>query len=186
MNRQKVVLALLFVVLVCAIAYGFLGGPKLRKAEKLKFTPGMAAETYRRTSKGPDTGTRLRIDLLDRETPRFSGFRRNIFRPVFSSMPVAAMPAKQVKLPPPPPPKTPAQIAMEEMGRFTFLGFMQRENRKTVFLSRDNQIFLFRKGDRIAGKYDVAEISDNMMTIALTPGGEKVVVPLTQNRPLVR
>jgi hypothetical protein len=188
MSRKKVVLALLLVVFACALAYSFLGGPKQRKADKLKFKPGMTAESLRPTVR-PDNGTRLRIDLLDGESPRFSGFRRNIFRPVFSNMLAVAMPAKPLKPPPPPPPPpppTPAQIAMEEMGRFVFFGYLQRENRKTVFLTRDNQIFLFRKGERIFGKYDVTDISDNMMTIALAPGGEQVVIPLTQNRPLAQ
>lgn len=188
MNRQKIALALLLFIFACAVVYSFLGGPKPRKAEKLKFTPGMTADAYRK-SRRPDNGTRVRIDLLDRENSRFSGFRRNIFRPVFSNrldMMSQGKPVKPPPPPPPPPPKTPAQIAMEDMGRFVFLGYLQRESKKTVFLTRDNQIFLFKKGDRIDGKYDVAEISDSMMTIALAPQGEKVVVPLTQNRPLAR
>jgi preprotein translocase subunit YajC len=186
MNRQKIALALLLVILVCAIAYSFLGRPKQRRVERLKFTAGMTASSFRPSGR-TDNGARLRIDLLDRENTPFSGFRRNIFRPVFfyrTEVPFPAKPLKQPPPPPPPPPKTPAQIAMEEIGRFSFLGYLHRNNRKTVFLTRDNQIFLVRKGDRIAGMYDVDDISENMITIALAPGGEKVVVPLAQNRPL--
>jgi hypothetical protein len=82
--------------------------------------------------------------------------------------------------------KTPAQVAMEEVGQFAFLGYLQKENRRTVFLTKNNEILLVKKGDRIIGKYEVADISENMMTIALGPGGEQVAIPLQQNRPLGR
>ncbi|HTY21166.1 MAG TPA: hypothetical protein VMC44_05970 [Geobacteraceae bacterium] len=190
MNRQKIALTLLLVVFAGAIVYSFLGGPKQRKAEKLKYVPGMSAEYYRNIN-GAENGTRLRLDLLDGERPRFSGFHRNIFKSVFASqhraplVPARRAPAPPPPTPPPPPPvKTPAQVAMEEVGRFVFLGYLQKENRKTIFLTKDNQIFLLKKGDRIGGRYSVAEITENMLTIALAPGGEQVVIPLTQNRPL--
>ena len=35
------------------------------------------------------------------------------------------------------------------MARYTFLGFLQKDNRKTVFLSRDKEIVLVKKGDKI-------------------------------------
>jgi len=192
MNRQKIALALLLVAFAGALVYSFVGSPKPKKVEKLKYTTGMAANTYRTSSK-VDSGAKLRLDLLDRERPRFSGFRRNIFKPVFMSREkMASIRVKPVKpLPPPPPPpppvpKTPAQIAMEDIGHFVFLGYLQKDNRKTIFLTKDNQIFLLKKGDKINGKYDVAEISENMMTISLAPGGEKVVIPLMQNRTVTR
>jgi hypothetical protein len=72
------------------------------------------------------------------------------------------------------------------VGQFVFLGYLQKENRKTIFLTKDNQIFLMKKGDRVAGKYEVAAVSENMLTISVSPGGEQVVIPLIQNRPLKR
>ncbi len=75
---------------------------------------------------------------------------------------------------------------MEEMSRFTFLGFLQKENRKIIFLSRDREIFLVKKGDKLAGKYDVASITDDALTIKLAETGEQLVVPLQENRALRR
>jgi hypothetical protein len=194
MNRQKMALAFLLVLFALALAYSFMGRPKQRSVKKLKYTPGMRIDSYRAITKVQDD-KKLRLELLDREMPRFAGFRRNIFRPVFSEeMKLAAISLKPLKpappAPPPPPPppvqKTPAQVAMEEVGQFAFLGYLQKENRKTVFLTKNNEIFLVKKGDRIIGKYEVADISENMMTIALAPGGEQVAIPLQQNRPLGR
>jgi hypothetical protein len=194
MNRQKMVLALLLVFFAMALAYSFMGRPQQRSVKKLKYTPGMRVATYGAINKAQDD-KKLRLELLDRDMPSFAGFRRNIFRPVFSSeMKLSSIPLKPLKpappAPPPPPPppveKTPAQIAMEEVGQFAFLGYLQKENRKTVFLSKNNEIILVKKGDKIVGKYEVADITENMMTIAVAPGGEKVAIPLQQNRPLGR
>jgi hypothetical protein len=187
-------LALLLALFAAALTYSFMGRPRQRSVEKLKYTPGMRIDAYRSVNRTQDD-KKLRLELLDREMPRFSGFKRNIFRPVFSNeMKLSSIPLKPLKpvlpvAPPPPPPpveKTPAQIAMEEVGQFAFLGYLQKDNRRTVFLTKNNEIVLVKKGDRIVGKYEVADISENMLRITLAPGGEQVDIPLQQNRPLAR
>jgi hypothetical protein len=194
MNRQKMALALLLLLFALALVYSFMGRPQQKSVKSLKYTPGMKVESYGKVNKS-QYDKKLHLELLDREMPRFTGFRRNIFRPVFSNeMKMASLPLKPAKpappAPPPPPPppveKTPAQMAMEEVGQFAFLGYLQKENRRTVFLTKNNEILLVKKGDRIAGKYEVADITENMMTIALAPGGEHVAIPLQQNRPSTR
>ena len=191
MNRQKMALALLLIVFALSLAYSFMRRPQQGRVEKLKYTTGMKVDSYLKIDKRRDDN-KLHLELLDREIPRFSGFRRNIFRPIFSneiklsSIPKPIKPAPPAPPPPPPPPpvvKTPAQIAMEEVGQFAFLGYLHKENRRTVFLTKNNEIFLVKKGDKIIGKYEVADITENNMTIAVTPGGEQVVIPLQQNRP---
>ena len=188
MNRQKMVLALLLAVFAISLAYSFMRRPQQRSVEKLKYTPGMSVDSYRAINKGQDD-KKLRLELLDRDMPRFSGFHRNIFRPVFSNeIKSASIPLKPINPAPPAPPplppveKTPAQIAMEEVGQFAFLGYLQKENRRTVFLTKNSEIILVKKGDKIVGKYEVANITENMMTITLAPEGEQVAIPLQQNR----
>ena len=193
MSRKKMVLVLLLVVFAIAVGYSFLRWPRQRTLDKLKYMPGVKSDSARIPARSQD-GNRLRLDLLDRELPRFSGFHRNIFRPIFSEAinlpPVIARPVLPVAPPPAPAPlpvvKTPAQIAMEEVGRFTFLGYLQKGDRKTIFLSRDNEIILLRKGDKIAGKYEVVAVSEEALTIKLMQGGEQIVIPLQQNRALAR
>jgi len=199
MNRQKLALAILLAVFAAAVVFGFLRRPPQHTVARLKYTSGMKADASRTADKAQDE-KRLRLDLLDKDQPRFSGFQRNIFRPIFSvAMKAPLNPLKSGKpvlpvpppppLPPPPPPyvePTPAQKAMEEVGRFTFLGFLLKENRKTIFLSRDNQIILVRKGDKVAGKYEVASISDEALSISLPATGEQITVPLMENKALKR
>jgi len=192
MNRQKVALVILLVIFAISLGYCLLRRPQQRTLDKLKFAPGVKADSARIPARSQDE-KRLRLDLLDRELPRFSGFHRNIFRPLFSEgmsiRRVVARPVLPAPLPAPLPQpvvKSPAQIAMEDVGRFTFLGYLQKGNRRTVFLSRDNEIILVRKGDKIAGKYEVAAISEEVLTINLLQGGEQIVIPLQQNRALGR
>ncbi len=188
MDRKRLALLILLAVFACAIAYAFWRQPPRRTVEKLKYTPGMRADVARAAPRARND-IKLHLELLDREMPRFSGFRRNIFRPIFSGeTKVSLLPRNPIKLPvpPPPPPPTPAQRAMEEMSRFTFLGFLQKEDRKIIFLSRDREIFLVKKGDKLAGKYDVASITDQALTIKLMETGEQLAVPLQENKALRR
>jgi len=189
MNRQKMALAILLVIFAISIGYSFVHQPPRRTVDKLKYAPGTKGVSVQISGRSPDD-KKLRLDLLDREPPRFSGFRRNLFRPIFPDImklpPIAARPVLPLPAPPPPPPKTPAQLAMEDMSRYTFLGYLQKGNRKTIFLTRDNEIILAKKGDKIAGKYEVATISDDSMIINLLQNGEQIVIPLMENRALAR
>lgn len=199
MNRRKLILAILLIIFAVAVVTSFLRLPPQHTVTKLKYTSGMKAEASRTAVKAQDE-KKLRLDLLDKDQPRFSGFQRNIFRPIFTvemKSPLyplhAGKPVLPVPPPPPPPPlpppyvePSPAQKAMEDVGRFTFLGFLQKENSKIIFLSRDNEIILVRKGDKIAGKYEVASITDEALTINLPATGEQIVVPLMENRALKR
>ena len=189
MNRQKTALAILLVIFAISIAYSFMRRPTQRTVEKLKYAPRMKGVTVQIPGRSPDD-KKLRLDLLDRELPRFSGFHRNLFRPVFPDLsklpPVVAKPVIPPPPPPPPPPKTPAQLAMEDMARYTYLGYIQKGNRKTIFLTRDNEIILVKKGDKIAGKYEVTTISDDALTINLLQNGEQIVIPLMENRALAQ
>lgn len=193
MNRRKLVLAILLAFFAVAVATSLLRQPPQKTVNKLKYTTGMTADASR-AGKAPDE-KKLHLELLDKELPRFSGFQRNIFRPIFTvETKPSLFPTKLVKpvlpVPPPPPPipppvaLSPAQRAMEDVARFTFIGFLKKENRKIIFLSRDGEIILVKKGDKIAGKYEVASISDEALTISLPATGEQIIVPLMENRPL--
>jgi hypothetical protein len=70
------------------------------------------------------------------------------------------------------------------LAAFTFLGFLKKEQRKTIFLAKGKEIFLVRKGDRIAGKYEAVEISDEALTISLLEDGGEIVIPLVENMAL--
>jgi hypothetical protein len=201
MNRKKLTLAILLVIFVLSLVYSYVRQPKQQRATSLKYPPGAVAVTGRATLNKqvimPLDDKKLHLELLDREPGRSAGTRRNIFAPVFKEelKPLPFRPAPPaVKLPlPPPPPATavtpPSQIVepsplQKDMAKITFLGFLKKENQKTVFLSSDKQIFVVKKGDTIAGKYDVTNVTDDALTIYPKSGGGEIVIPLVENKSL--
>ncbi len=205
MNRQKLILFLLLLVFAGSLAYSFLRAPKEQHAAALKYRPGApAGSAVGRGASAPAAGGgegRVHLELLDRELPHSAGFRRNIFSPIFSEEvklpPFKPLPPppKPVKLPPPPPqplplpaplpaPPSAEQIADSELAKFTFLGFLEKNGEKTVFLSSNNEIFLAKKGSNLGAKFQVTGLSNDAITIKSLAGGREMVIPLVENRVL--
>ena len=198
MNRQKLVLFLLLLVLAGSVAYSVLRAPKEQRVAALKYRPGdsasVAAGRGAAAPKAKADESKLHLELLDRNLPRFAGFRRNIFSPIFKEEvklpPFKALPPppKPVRaLPPPPlPPAQPSaqQIADSELAKFTFLGFLEKNGEKTVFLSSNDEIFLAKKGSNLGPKFQVTGLSNDAITIKSVAGGREMVIPLVENRAL--
>jgi hypothetical protein len=196
MNRKKALLALLLIIFVIAAVSSYVRMPKQKTVASLKFVPGVAAKNKtEKVSQSPDE-VRLRLDLLELQKDRFTGYKRNIFKPVFHEE------LKILPVPPPPPPlkrqatlpskETQTQAVQQaaeptpvqrDMAAFTFLGFLKKGDKKTIFLSSNKEIFLARNGDRLAGKYDVTTITDEALVIT-SPDGAEIIIPLVENKPL--
>jgi len=206
MNRQKLILCLLLVALAGSIAYSVLRSPTERRAATLTYRPGVAVPAPAKGGAGAPQGEgRVHLAQLDQELPRFSGFRRNIFTPIFSDevklppfkpLPPPPRPVT-LALPPPPPPQAPPpapvapppaptaeDIAAGEMAKFTFLGFLKQGGARTVFLSTNNEIFLAKKGTTLLSKFQVSDLTDDAITIKTIAGGRELVIPLVENRAL--
>ena len=200
MNRQRLILAILLGLLALAVVWSYFRLPRQQTVSVLKYTPGKQVTPARESGASAaspvagrnEQGT-LRIDLLDRQTPEFKGYRRNIFKPVFVDeimvMKQKAVAMKPVPPPPPPPPPValPPQPAQpqRELARFTFLGFLKKDNRQTIFLAKDRDIFLVKKGDTFGGRFQASSITDQALTILVTGTGEEIVIPLIESHSLV-
>jgi hypothetical protein len=139
----------------------------------------------------------VRLDLLEREQSGFKGYRRNIFKPIFSDE-ITLMKQRAVAIKPPPmppvavqppivvPPPVAAQpeTLQSTLARFVFLGYLKKDNRKTIFLAKDKDIILVRKGDKFAGRYEARSVTDQALTIVATDSGEEIIIPLIENQPL--
>lgn len=188
MNRKKLLLSVLIVALALSVVYSFWKMPRQKTVQTLTITPGVAAKAKKVVQKPPSGNTAVRLDLLDRQSEAFSGFRRNIFGQV--SREKKTRPPKRraaivtpAPLPSPPPMPQPPQI-QTDMAQYTFLGFLKKDNRQTIFLTGNNEIFLVKKGDTIAGRYRVANITDEMLSIRTADNGDEFIIPLIENRPL--
>jgi hypothetical protein len=197
MNRQKLVLTVFIGLFLCSLVYAFWRMPRQKTVEKLKYVSGMAAESSRIKQNKDAEGVRLRLDLLEAKKGRSFSGGKNIFLGFYSETPKKLL--IPLPLPPPPPEKKPVPVEVKpllpvvaeptpmqkEMATFTFLGFIKNENRKTIFLSNGKEIFLVKKGDKIAGKYEVTSLTEETLTVAAIADGGEVLIPLVENKPLV-
>lgn len=211
MNRKKLALFVLLIVLALAVVWSYISVPRQKTVSTLKYAPGRkqpavnpaaaapAANAAKQAAAPAAAGDEriLRLDLLEREQTGFKGYRRNIFKPIFMDeimmMKQRAAAIKPVPLPPvavPPPIVAPPPVAQPEtlqstLARFVFLGYLKKDNRKTIFLSKDKDIILVRKGDKFAGRYEAKAITDQALTIVATDSGEEIIIPLLENQPLI-
>lgn len=194
MNRQRLILFVLVIIFAVAVIWSYSAMPRLKTVTPSSVKPVQQAKPAAVSSKTPvrtaDDGSRLKIDLLDKDTSGFSGYRRNIFKPVFvDEMKMTKQTAVAIK---PPPPKTIAppveQVLIQPeaapLARFTFLGFLKKGTVKTIFLAKEKDILLVKKGDKLAGRYLATDISDQALTLTVTDTGDEIVIPLVENRPL--
>lgn len=195
MNRQRAILAALLILFACSIVYSVLRMPKQERVAKLTYQPGMTAKPLKADQVSEADAARVRLDLLERGAGTLPGGGRNIFHTLFAAV------SKKTLIPLPPPPPPPEKIVepppvasapqvieptpmQREMATFTFLGFLKKDNRKTIFLSNDKEIFVVKKGDKISGKYDVTALTEEAITITSVSSGGEIVIPLVENRPL--
>jgi hypothetical protein len=185
MNRQKLLLSVLLVLLALSVIYSIWKMPRQKTVTKLAFTPGSAAKRQKVQESAAVDESRVHLDLLDRKAENFSGFKKNIFGPIIQEQktPVAKRPTPAIRPAPAVQVPQPSPI-QRDMAQFTFLGFLKKDNKKTIFLTSNNEIFLVKKGDIIAGKYQVTDVTDEMMTIRSSINGGEIIIPLVENRPL--
>lgn len=202
MNRQRLILFVLLVVFALSLGYSYLRMPRQQTVAQQMSAPAIprSPRDAKKPAPAAANDTAVRLDLLECRQGRFSGFRKNIFSPIFrdeARVSEAPVLPKQVPppmtLPAPVPPPVPVQPptappepppVVRDMARFTFMGFLKKDNRKTVFLTKDKEIILVRQGDKISGKYEATNITDEALTIRVLSDGSEIVIPLMESRPL--
>ena len=198
MNSERLILVVLSVVFVIAVIWSYTAVPRQKTVARLTYAPGSqarpAAPVVRAATREAYDGRILNIALLEQEHAYFKGYRRNIFKPVFvDEQKLLKQKAAALKPPQLPPvqvqkaaPAAPAVILPETaaLARFTFLGFLSKDAQRTIFLAKDKDILLVKKGDKVAGRYEASSITDQALTLLVTDTGDEIVIPLIENRPL--
>jgi hypothetical protein len=193
MNRQRLILFILVILFGIAVFWSYRAVPRPKTVSTLTFKPGQQAKAavaaQDKQVRNADDGSRVKISLLEKEPATFKGYRRNLFKPVFADE-VKIVKQQPIAIKPPPkqitPPVVPAVIqpVTVPLARFTFLGFLKKGTVKTIFLAKDNDIVLVKKGDKIAGRYEATDISDQALTLKVADTGAVIVIPLIENLPL--
>jgi len=199
MNRQRLILFVLVIVFVLAVMWSYTAIPRPKTVATLKYSPNQQSRPTELTTKvasaeKPDNRV-LNLRMLEQEHSSFKGYRRNIFKPIFvdefKMLKQKAVAIKPPALPPPPPPQViaPAEPVIAKpvsapLAHFTFLGFLKKDSQRTIFLAKDKDIILVKKGDKIAGRYEASSITDQALTLLVTDTGDEIVIPLIENRSL--
>lgn len=187
MSRKKVILVILLSIFVASL-YQNIKNDDVKRVEELKYKTGKREVAE---NSGDKDFPKINMALLSGERKTFRIGKKNIFEPlkyVKKKPPALPPPSPKppVKVPPPEPePELPVETPMErEVATFTFLGFLQKERTKTIFLSRGDEILIVKQGDTILNNYIVKGISDDNIVIASRDGSEILDVRLIENERL--
>jgi hypothetical protein len=127
------------------------------KGQKFTYKPGAGSQQ----AEGPISETKKFVRV---EKRAYRGVIRNPFQALYPPVVISK---------PTPPPMLPAPVILAPTGpspeqieseRFRFLGFLQREGESKIFLSRDKEVFIVKKGDSVT-IFQVADITDNSVTL---------------------
>ena len=174
MNRKRVILAVLLGVLALCMVYAYLTMPRLEKAP-----PRNTSQRVQRSVKATETpeskSAQERIDFafLTAEPQEFSKAKRDIFR-FGGRRPVMKAPVTVPVLDIPPvvesEPVLPiaVDVVAKALSQFTFLGFLEKEGEKTVFLSSGGNLFLVKRGEHFGAdrEFLVADIDDDLLKVS--------------------
>jgi hypothetical protein len=191
MNKQKKVLLLLLGVLVLSLGYAFWRTPKQERvtAPPAHRTPPKSTSAAEAPA-AAQSEFRVQLELLERKETKFPGAKRNIFGPLYVVKPPVPPP------PPPPPPVAPPprveapapamETVRQQLARFTFLGFLEKDREKTIFLASDDDIFVVKKGESLGKnkEYLVTELTAEKLVLQYRDDPRKITVPLLEQAPL--
>lgn len=196
--RQKRLLFILLALLALSALYALWATP--RTGTRTEATEAdYSAQPSRSERRGPDADRQsLHVELLQPAEREYPGFKRDIFAPLFP-------PPKKVRKPVPEkvvepvepfepeplepyePPEVVRKEVREALARFTFLGFLDKGDERTVFLSSGDDIFLVKEGDRFGekGRFAVLNITTEELSIRQGDDPRLITIPLVEQAPLV-
>jgi hypothetical protein len=194
--QQQVVLIVLVAVIVLINGYRYLNGEK-QKAAPLTYERGATAVAPVR--QGPSSrmaGTDPLDIFLERRSEKFPNVVRDIFR-MENPAPKPKVSPKQAA--PPVIVKTPEEIAAEaaqaaaaaakaaadaaaqaaraDLMKFQFVGYLT-EKESTIFLSKEGELFIVKKGSKLIKSYKVKDTGKNFVILLDTVTGVEVQLDL--------
>ena len=181
----KRLLAFLIPAFIASLIYGYLQMPQQERAttgdgKAIQRPQTKKPQVQKSATIGSEGYPRLRSDLLERKTQPYPGVRRDLFSAAFAVSPREergkVLPEEPAEIfvppvvavaPPPPPPPSPQEIAQQELAHYKFVGFLKKGEKKTIFLSTADEVFLVRKGDYLGRdrKYYVVNITDTTLEL---------------------
>ena len=183
MKNSRLLLFLLGIGMVFSFYYAWQNMPHERHLDNDKSEIAVTID-----SPAGDTAESDRFDFSGGEQRKFKKPRRNLFNQLFPPPPApapkkvvappVAPPAPVVVVPAPAPPPAPVTVR-SYMPSFQVLGFLEKSDQLTAFVSLQGEIYLVKKEQVFAGEFQVVELNHEKITIARTSGVGKVSLPLS-------
>ena len=170
-DQEKKLLIGLLAALMVFIAYRMFTA-ETQKVAPLTYKPGaVATSPIRKGVVSPEVGADPLLVFIERRVEKYPGVSRDIFRMADLApkpKPAPAPVTSDAPLPPPPPEKTPEEIAAEfsraELSKFRFLGYLTEKD-STLFLSKDEELFLVKSGDAVLKNYRVKSAGKDFVVL---------------------
>lgn len=193
--QQKTVLVALVAVLALLIAYRVMTGDKPKTAPLMYERGSVAGSRVRQGLSSRAASPDLLGLFLEKRRGKYPGVSRDIFRmqnPAPKSKPVVS----QVTATPLVHIKTPEEIAADEalaaaqavqnaadaaradLNKFKYLGYLTEKD-NTLFLSKEGELFIVKRGDNIFKSYKVKEVDKNNVVLHDTVTGVEVRLELS-------
>lgn len=195
MNRQHKIFLGLVILLLLAVGYAWYRMPTQQYVSDVANRNVSHANGRQQASSSAADTDRLLVELLQRPAQRFLPPGRDLFNFVAPAQPkVKKEPPKvkveptPVKIAPPPPVETPVQTTTRRaLARFTFLGYLLKDQRRTVFLSRGEDLFLVREGENFGDndEFHAVSITPEKMQIRQENVTGLIEIMLIDKQPLV-
>lgn len=200
MNRKRMVLAALLGILALCLIYAYLATPRLKKAPPRSDSPRarqvQAVGTVSKDQHSKSSQERIDFAFLETDSQDFPGAARDVFRfgqrrpPVVAPVQMPEVQQPVIVAPPPPPPPleemVPIEVVQEALSQFTFLGFLDKEGEKTIFLSSEGRLFLAKNGEKFGANQEflIADIDGNLLQVRHTGRQGLIEIPLIEQQKL--
>jgi hypothetical protein len=198
MNKKRL-LIILFGILVFSLAYAVWRFPR---QERVTPQANGATQEKRRnpakkkvmveTSPVASDDLRVRLDLLSRDEGGSTRPRRDLFAflPTGREAVVASPPPVVAAVASPPPPSAPVEEPTPPAPpplpstQFAFLGFLQKEVEKTIFLAEGGEIFVVKKGDWFGRgqQYFISELTAERLVIQQRENQPPITLSIAETR----
>jgi hypothetical protein len=178
-EQQKITLGSLIVLIALVNGYHFMTGEKPKTAPLMYERGAVASSTVRQGLLSRGSGADPLNIFLERHDERYPGVSRDLFRMENAVIRKKSAKASSVKKPlptalPPVSVKTPEEIAADtsraDLSKFSFLGYLT-DKESTLFLSKDGELFIVKRGDRVLDNYKVKEASKDFVILLDTVTG---------------
>ncbi len=194
MNRKRIVLAGLLVILALCLVYAYLAMPRLEKAPPRTAATREKPLTATASGRTADTSSRIAFGEPASEPLEFSGAERDIFRfkqrrqvQSAAKLPVVTPPPDATATPEVPSTDTvPFATVQAELSRFTFLGFLEKAGERSVFLTSGGTLFIAKPAETfgVESEFTVAAIDGNILKVKRAGNDSLVEIPLIERQHL--